>query len=87
MKFQVVAQCVLAVALCQLSVLSAMAAPPEGLDIHWIDVEGGAATLVVTPAGESILFDTGMPGLRDPVRINRECPGIVGVRWAGLPLL
>lgn len=29
------------------------------LDIYWIDVEGGAATLVVTPAGESILFDTG----------------------------
>ena len=39
------------------------------LDIYWIDVEGGAATLVVTPAGESILIDTGNPGLRDPGRI------------------
>lgn len=41
------------------------------LDIYWVDVEGGAATLFVTPAGESILIDTGMPGLRDPVRIDR----------------
>lgn len=39
------------------------------LDIYWIDVEGGAATLVVTPAGESVLIDTGNPGLRDPNRI------------------
>lgn len=30
-----------------------------GLDIYWIDVEGGAATLIVTPAGESILVDAG----------------------------
>jgi len=41
------------------------------LDIHWVDVEGGAATLIVTPAGESILVDTGMPGERDPARIVR----------------
>jgi len=39
------------------------------LDIYWIDVEGGAATLIVTPAGESVLIDTGMPGERDPGRI------------------
>jgi len=51
----------------------------EPLRIHWIDVEGGAATLVVTPAGESILFDTGLPGLRDPVRINRHCRKVAGV--------
>ena len=38
-------------------------------DIYWIDVEGGAATLMVTPAGESILIDTGNPGVRDPNRI------------------
>jgi len=31
------------------------------LDIHFIDVEGGAATLIVTPAGESLLVDTGWP--------------------------
>jgi beta-lactamase superfamily II metal-dependent hydrolase len=31
------------------------------LDIYWIDMEGGAGTLIVTPAGESILVDTGNP--------------------------
>lgn len=40
-------------------------------NIYWIDVEGGAATLMVTPAGESILIDTGNPGVRDPNRIVR----------------
>src|ERR1035437_2992759 len=29
------------------------------LHIYWIDVEGGGATLIVTPARESILVDTG----------------------------
>jgi beta-lactamase superfamily II metal-dependent hydrolase len=28
-------------------------------DIYWIDVEGGAATLVVSPSGESLLYDAG----------------------------
>lgn len=41
------------------------------LDVYWTDVEGGAATLVVTPAGESVLIDTGLPGDRDPYRICR----------------
>jgi beta-lactamase superfamily II metal-dependent hydrolase len=41
------------------------------LDIYWIDVEGGAATLIVTPAGESVLVDAGNPGARDPGRIVR----------------
>lgn len=31
----------------------------RNLDIYWIDVEGGAATLIVTPSGESMLIDTG----------------------------
>ncbi len=39
------------------------------LDVYWPDVEGGAATLIVTPSGESLLIDTGMPGGRDPGRI------------------
>lgn len=39
------------------------------LDIYWIDVEGGAATLIVTPADESILIDAGFPGGRDSDRI------------------
>ena len=39
------------------------------LDIYWNDVEGGGATLIVTPAGESILIDSGNPGERDASRI------------------
>jgi len=51
--------------------LSACAA--ETLDIHFVDVEGGQATLIVTPAGESLLVDAGWPGFggRDSARIAR----------------
>jgi beta-lactamase superfamily II metal-dependent hydrolase len=43
----------------------ALAAPNDAraqsgsLSFHWIDVEGGAATLIVAPSGQSLLFDTG----------------------------
>ena len=37
----------------------------ETLKIAVIDVEGGEATLFVTPTGESLLFDTGWPGFND----------------------
>src|SRR5215510_3374821 len=41
------------------------------LDIYFIDVEGGQATLFVTPARESLLVDAGYGGNngRDPARI------------------
>ena len=43
---------------------------PRGLDIYWIDVEGGAATLIVAPSGESLLYDAGWEvGERDAKRI------------------
>ena len=32
----------------------------RNLSIYFIDVEGGAATLIVTPAGESVLLDAGL---------------------------
>jgi competence protein ComEC len=51
---------------------SAQAGKKDGkLDIYFIDVEGGAATLIVTPAGESMLIDSGYPdfGGRDRDRI------------------
>ena len=38
---------------------------PKPLDIYFIDVEGGQATLFVTPSGESMLIDTGYPGNGD----------------------
>jgi competence protein ComEC len=47
----------------------ATAAKP--LQIYFIDVEGGQATLVVSPSGESLLIDAGWPGYegRDADRI------------------
>jgi beta-lactamase superfamily II metal-dependent hydrolase len=39
------------------------------LDFYWVDSEGGGSTLIVTPADESVLIDTGNPGGRDPGRI------------------
>ena len=43
----------------------------EPLEIVFVDVMGGAATLICTPEGETILLDSGWPGLddRDPKRI------------------
>src|SRR5258708_13826436 len=37
----------------------------RGGGIYWIDVGGGAATLIVTPDGQSLLADTGNPGNGD----------------------
>src|SRR5207248_2215020 len=46
------------------------AAQPN-LQIYFVDVEGGAASLIVTPAGQSLLADTGnpLPDDRDAKRI------------------
>lgn len=49
---------------------AALSAQSRTLDIYWIDVEGGAATLIVSPSGESMLVDTGYEtGDRDAKRI------------------
>jgi competence protein ComEC len=40
------------------------------LDIYWIDVEGGGGTLIVTPARQSILIDTGWAGPPSAARIR-----------------
>jgi competence protein ComEC len=46
-------------------------AQPGNLNIYWIDVEGGAATLIVSPSGESLLIDAGWEvGDRDAKRIR-----------------
>jgi beta-lactamase superfamily II metal-dependent hydrolase len=50
---------------------AAGAEPAPGLDIHFVDTEGGAATLIITPARESVLIDCGNPGPRDAERIHR----------------
>jgi competence protein ComEC len=61
----------------------ALAGPADGrLDIYWIDSEGGGSTLIVTPAGESVLVDSGNPGGRDSGRIHKcatETAGLKGI--------
>src|ERR1700680_329756 len=37
-------------------------AQKKPLDIYFLDTEGGQATLFVSPAGQSMLVDTGFPG-------------------------
>ena len=53
----------------------------KGLEIYVLDVDGGAATLVVTPEGESILIDSGWPGHgdRDPKRIVHAIKEVAGL--------
>jgi competence protein ComEC len=60
------------------AILGAQAEKP--LEIRFIDVEGGQATLMVSPSGESLLVDTGYPGFngRDADRIA------AAVKQAGL---
>jgi beta-lactamase superfamily II metal-dependent hydrolase len=52
----------------------------QNLRIYWIDAEGGAATLIVAPGGESLLVDTAnqTPDDRDAKRI------LAAARRAGL---
>jgi competence protein ComEC len=58
-----------AVLLAQSS-LAQPAAPSKNLEMYWIDVEGGAATLIVAPSGQSMLIDSGWAvGDRDAKRI------------------
>ena len=46
-------------------------ATSKPLQMYFIDVEGGQATLIVSPAGQSLLIDTGWSGYegRDADRI------------------
>jgi beta-lactamase superfamily II metal-dependent hydrolase len=52
----------------------------KSLDIYWVDVEGGGATLIVTPAGESVLVDSGNPGARDSGRIHKAAAEVAGLK-------
>jgi len=52
--------------------LNVTAHAAQALDVYFIDVEGGQATLFLTPAGKSLLVDTGWAGFngRDADRIT-----------------
>lgn len=56
---------IVAIVFAIMSVTSSSAAAPaagKDLQIYFVNVEGGQATLFVTPSGESMLVDTGWPG-------------------------
>ena len=57
-------------ALCMSLIGSGLAAA-QTMEVAFIDVEGGQATLIVSPSGQSMLVDTGWPGAngRDADRI------------------
>src|SRR5262245_25581499 len=63
----------LTAALCAAACAAALTAraASKTLDIYFIDVEGGQSTLLVTPAGESLLVHTGYAGPddRDAARV------------------
>lgn len=68
------------IAAALLALTLAVSAREKTLDIYWIDSEGGGSTLIVTPAGESILVDTGNPGGRDPQRIQKIATEVAGLK-------
>jgi competence protein ComEC len=73
-----------------LSVGSAAPKPESGkaLQIYFVDVEGGQATLFVTPEGKSLLIDTGWPDSngRDADRIMAAAK-LAGIRQMDFVLL
>lgn len=73
MRRLIITLCALTLGWVAVSARTPLQAQGKPLQIFFVDVEGGAATLMVTPAGESVLVDTGWPGLedRDPKRIQR----------------
>ena len=58
-----------------------MLAQSGKLSIYWVDVEGGGATLMVTPSGQALLVDTGNPAPddRDAKRIY-EAAQLAGLK-------
>lgn len=73
---------------------SAAAQPDDALRIYLVDVEGGNATLFVTPEGQSLLIDTGNGGEnanRDVGRIMaavedaglRQIDHLITTHWHG----
>ncbi|HIF05953.1 MAG TPA: MBL fold metallo-hydrolase [Gemmatimonadetes bacterium] len=66
-----------------LSLPTGAAQAQESLDMYFIDVEGGGATLFVSPTGESLLIDTGNGGQNAARDANRILDAMqdAGVDW------
>ena len=59
-----------AVLLYALLYAAAPAPAADTMDVHVIDVEGGKSVLIVSPSGESLVYDIGSPG-REGRDVNR----------------
>ncbi|MEO8051438.1 MAG: MBL fold metallo-hydrolase [Acidobacteriota bacterium] len=58
------------IALAALLYVAAPAPAADALDVYVIDVEGGKSVLIVSPSGESLVYDIGSPG-REGRDVNR----------------
>lgn len=65
----------LCIALAAIALTARADEKSKTLDVYWVDSEGGGSTLIVTPAGESVLIDAGNPGARDSSRIIAAAKG------------
>lgn len=60
----------------------------QALRLYFVDVEGGQATLIVTPAGQSMLIDTGWPALDESTGTARDAERIsAAMKKAGVGAL
>ena len=72
MRLSMISLLVLVVAVSVVALPAAQSRTSKSLEVYVIDVEGGNATLFVSPSGESLLIDTGNAGAaaaRDAGRI------------------
>src|SRR5437667_12691683 len=81
MRASMVLLLVLVVALVAAVFSAAQTRAPRPLDIYVIDVEGGNATLFVSPSGEALLVDTGNAGAAAPRDAGRI---VAAIKDAGL---
>src|SRR5262245_14640201 len=63
-----------------LSVFGSGALAQAPLRLYWVDVEGGGATLIVAPSGESILVDAGENLDRDVSRVLHVATKVAGLK-------
>jgi competence protein ComEC len=80
MKIPMITRTIVLLSFCFCTSLVRAGKADKTLDIYWVDVEGGGGTLIVTPTDESILIDTGMPGVRDPGRIHQAATKVAGLK-------
>ncbi|MEO8049091.1 MAG: MBL fold metallo-hydrolase [Acidobacteriota bacterium] len=67
---------------CLLALFAASLTAAQNLEIYFIDVEGGKSVLLVSPSGQSMLFDAGWPATNNRLASNERI--VEAVEAAGL---